>query len=355
MFIVDTLAALIHNGFKDQSHKYYEEGAKHLEAQEYDQAIEAFSNMLRWDPDNLSAIACRAGAYLDKGDYKQSIAEYNYVINRKPSYMDLNMLYIGRAQAYAWDKNYQAAIADYTRSLNLEKAAQTYIARGKLYFYQRDLDKAEADFTEAIQLSPEKSTQIHIEMGWIALKKEGYQKAIAEFTQAIANNLQISYAYLNRGYCYLKLKDWEHALGDFEESIRINPNDAIAHTNRGKARFELGDIDGAIADYSQCMTLDPQLHYPHLGMGCLNFAAENFQTARGNFQHALDLKSDDEQAKAGLAVTHYALGEKEAALALWHELIAKNEQYHDMDWLKKEYLWSQNMFDTAAQLINEIS
>ena len=54
-------------------------------------------------------------------------------------------------------------------------------------------------------------------------------------------------AYANRGLAYGKKGDYDKAIADYTEAIRLNPN-AEAYSNRGLAYRKKGDYDKAIAD-----------------------------------------------------------------------------------------------------------
>ena len=52
------------------------------------------------------------------------------------------------------------------------------------------------------------------------------ERAIADFTQAIAANPNFEVAYNNRGQMYRGKGDLDNAIKDFDAAIKINPNDA---------------------------------------------------------------------------------------------------------------------------------
>ncbi|MDJ0661873.1 MAG: tetratricopeptide repeat protein, partial [Crocosphaera sp.] len=53
---------------------------------------------------------------------------------------------------------------------------------------------------------------------------EEYQKAIADFTQAIELNPNYAEAYNNRGNAYGNLEEYQKAIADFTKTIELNPN-----------------------------------------------------------------------------------------------------------------------------------
>ena len=63
-----------------------------------------------------------------------------------------------------------------------------------------DFDKAIADYTQAIRLDP-KDAEAHFGRGCSYSKKGDHDKAIADFTDAIRLNPKHADAYHNRGWC----------------------------------------------------------------------------------------------------------------------------------------------------------
>ena len=64
-------------------------------------------------------------------------------------------------------------------------------------------------------------------------------------------------AYSNRGVAYWKKSEYDRAIADYTEAIALDPNDAIAYSNRGAAYKKRGEVDRAIADYTKAIALDP--------------------------------------------------------------------------------------------------
>lgn len=90
-------------------------------------------------------------------------------------------------------------------------------------------------------------------------KKADYDRAIADFSQAIQLNIsnsQFEFLY-NRGNSYYAKKDYQRAAADYDEAIRLNPKFAAAHINRGNIRTNNRDYDAAIADYTEALHIDP--------------------------------------------------------------------------------------------------
>src|SRR6516164_2368282 len=82
--------------------------------------------------------------------------------------------------------------------------------------------------------------------------------AIQACDQAIRQNPRDAVSYANRGVEYRNKGDLERALADFTKAIAIDPKVARAYTNRGLVLKTKGDLDRAIADYDKAIELDPK-------------------------------------------------------------------------------------------------
>ena len=88
-------------------------------------------------------------------------------------------------------------------------------------------------------------------------KRGDYQGAIADYTQAIRTNPNLTGAYIHRGTAHHDVGDLSRAIADFNLALRLEPNNAIARYSRGEARSDVGDLPGAIADLNQAIVLAP--------------------------------------------------------------------------------------------------
>jgi len=59
-------------------------------------------------------------------------------------------------------------------------------------------------------------------------EKGEVDRAIADYTKAIAINPKLADAYNNRGVSYRKKGDKEHAIADFRKALEIDPSGQLA-------------------------------------------------------------------------------------------------------------------------------
>ena len=86
------------------------------------------------------------------------------------------------------------------------------------------------------------------------LNQARFNRAIADFTEAIRLDAGNLLALINRGEAYRLRGDYDAAIADFTEAIRLDPKNALAYSNRGIVQRSKGELDLAIADFTQALT-----------------------------------------------------------------------------------------------------
>src|SRR5262249_42444089 len=102
-------------------------------------------------------------------------------------------------------------------------------------------DKAIANFSEAIRLRPDDASAFN-SRGTAYESKGDHDRAIVDYTESIRLNPKNALAFNNRGIVYAHKGNYFRAIADYNEAIRLNPNYAVALCNRGIARQKITNI-----------------------------------------------------------------------------------------------------------------
>ena len=93
------------------------------------------------------------------------------------------------------------------------------------------------------------------ERGVSASQAGDYDKAIAEYTEAIRLDPKDAVAYYNRGLAYGNKDETDKEIADCTEAIRLDPKFALAYNNRGWAYAKKREKAKAEADFEQAKKL----------------------------------------------------------------------------------------------------
>jgi serine/threonine protein kinase len=122
----------------------------------------------------------------------------------------------------------------------------------------KQYDKAIADYTEAIRLKPDYA-EAYSNRAFVYTFVGKFDQAIADCNEAIRIKPDLAEAYKNRANPHNQLKQYDDAIVDCNEAIRLNPNYAEAFANRATSYVDLKQYDKAIADCDEAIRLKPEL------------------------------------------------------------------------------------------------
>ena len=119
-----------------------------------------------------------------------------------------------------------------------EKAYLDAIKEGNAAHSAGSFDRAVANFSEAIQLHPDDASAFN-SRGNAYESKGDHDRAVADYNEAIRLNPNYAIAFNNRGIAYAHKGNQFRAIADYNEAVRLKPNYAIAFCNRGIARQKI--------------------------------------------------------------------------------------------------------------------
>jgi tetratricopeptide (TPR) repeat protein len=160
--------------------------------------------------------------------------------------------FLDRGILFAVRGDWELAIADFTEAIKLDGTlAAAWVFRGRAFAASVSfMLEIEEDFSDFIAIA-EDAKNITTE------QKAGYNKAIADYTQAIKLDPNFAPAYRNRGVAYSYSGDYDKALMDFNQCLRLNPNDPATYRERGNVYGFKGDDTRCLADYNRAINVNP--------------------------------------------------------------------------------------------------
>lgn len=144
-----------------------------------------------------------------------------------------------------------------SRTESRQNRAIAYYNRGSSYGLKGEYDRAIADFDDAIRLDPKYARAYSNRAFYLDAKGE-YDRAIADFNTAIRIEPS-AIRHVNRGATHYNMKNYDPAIADYTAALRYEPNHAGAYYNRGLAKQAKGDKAGGDADIARGRAIDPKI------------------------------------------------------------------------------------------------
>ena len=214
-----------------------------------DRSVRGCTRLIEKDPRDAVAYYNRGVAHDEKKDYDPAIADYTRVIEIHPE----AAVYSNRGYAYTHKRDYDRAFADYASAAATDAGyADTYFNRGNAYDDIKDFDRAAAEYSKAIAIDP-MSADSYSDRGLAYAANGHYDRAIADYGRALAIDPHDAQAYDSRGGAYVGLGRYDDAIADFTKAIGLYPTHATAYEHRGYAQFYKGDFKDATADMSRSL------------------------------------------------------------------------------------------------------
>lgn len=160
--------------------------------------------------------------------------------------------------------------------------------RGRARMNCGDIVGAVADLTEMVRRWPDNPkgltlrAQAHEQAG-------DWQRAIDDYSAAIAIDAEHEFAYLQRGRMRVLAGDAQRAIGDFSEAMKHDRDGRLSGLqNRGKAKHLVGDLAGAMVDLTEAVQLEMAPIIGPLLRGRVRFDAGDLPGAIIDFTTALE-------------------------------------------------------------------
>jgi len=157
-------------------------------------------------------------------------------------------------------------IAGCTKAIESDRAAQApprslavaYYNRGYAYDDKEQYERAIADYSRAIELDPSYVKAYAERCRTRAITNRDLKLALADCDKALAlNHPKPHYIRISRGIIYYRWGQWRQAIAEFDSALQVNPDHGTALFVRGCARRHNGDQRGGDADIAAAEKIAP--------------------------------------------------------------------------------------------------
>ncbi len=221
---------------------------------EYEEAIKAYDEALKLNPDLAAARFLKARALYEVGRYDESIIAVQAALR-----IDHNCSsawnHLGASLAMQ-NKNNEAVDA-YDKSLDLDaEFASAWGNKGYALMSLGKYEESVQSFEQGLKLNA-KNAFAWNGMGQSLDALNRYDEALQAFDKAIELNPEYSEPWSNKGKVLYELNKYEDAIEACEEAIRMDKNYSTAWNNKGAALAALGKYGDAVAAYDEALRLNP--------------------------------------------------------------------------------------------------
>jgi len=154
---------------------------------------------------------------------------------------------------------------------------------------------------------------VWFERGNKHLIKKEFDAAIEAYTNAIALNPNLAYAYSFRGFAYRGNSQYDRAILDYNKALEANPNYAEAYNKRGLAYANKDQYEKAVLDHNKALEIDPNHSKTYLYRGNVYTLCGQYERAIIDFNKALEIEPDDTDPYIKRGATYILLGQYERA------------------------------------------
>ncbi|WP_299413734.1 serine/threonine-protein kinase [Acaryochloris sp. IP29b_bin.148] len=272
----------------ESSAAFLRRGDAKYNRQEYQAAIEDYTEAIRLSSENAQAYLGRGNAKYALEQYSAALTDYDEALKHNPEYA---YAFNGRGNVKFALKDYESAIKAYNQAIQSNpQFPLAFVNRGNVKSALREYRAAIEDYSQAIRLNPQYEPA-YFQRGITKAALNNFQGAIKDYSEAIRLNPENANAYNGRGVAKYKLGDSRTAIQDFTKAIRLDPDSPFPHCNRGEAKLKLKDAEGAIADCTETIRLDPQSSFAYSARGKAKHSLKRYRAAIEDYTQALQINS----------------------------------------------------------------
>jgi tetratricopeptide (TPR) repeat protein len=239
---------------------------------EHDKAVADYTAVIRlkaWGQKPYEPYYRRAQEYQALGKYDEALSDFNETVRQWRRKAEPHL---ARAQCYMLMGDGENAVKDTSLAIDLEpKNVAGYIARGKARCLLGQYQLAIEDYTATLQHSTRPGPEDFCRRGVACEEKGTLTNAVIPAVNAWSTQTQGRRPLAGPGAFLLGLgqaifasqekkiydkKDFDRAIADFTEALRLDPGYVPALLHRASCYAHKGDLNKAIGDCTEVVRLD---------------------------------------------------------------------------------------------------
>jgi tetratricopeptide (TPR) repeat protein len=150
-----------------------------------------------------------------------------------------------------------------------------------------------------------------------------YQLAIGVLQHALEVNVKTDRIYSRLGIDYLHLNRLKEAIDVMVQANRLNPTDLNNLLNLGMAYLQLGRVDDAEAAFKAITAQNQRYSGAHNGLGLVAIARRDADTARREFEKAIEVDPNEVKSLLDLGILYQNTGNSALSLRYLRLFLSK--------------------------------
>lgn len=247
-----------------------------FEEAKYSQAITAYSDAIRVNPDNPSVYLSTARAQIYTAQYEDALenAERALILNNNNP-----LAHTLKAWSLDFLGDYTQAEAAVKSALELDPenalshAIYAEILMDKAISGQGDInaiDKAAEESRTALALNPN-LMEARRARGYVLWNTGNFNEAIQEYNAALAINDKIADLHLAIGYNYYLLDEYDQAVQSYLQAYALNPTDPTPPYEISRTYATVGDFSQSVQYADQAVKTNPEDAKLHGNLGVMYY------------------------------------------------------------------------------------
>ena len=195
----------------------------------YEEAMEKYNEALDYLPSFAPGLNAKANLLILMEDYKAAGRLIDDAIKQNSDYPDF---YLTMGSILIHKGKFEDAIENLNRALDLAQGNnnklfenKVYVNRGAAYQKLFEFDAALNDYSKAIQLN-DNNPNVFLYRGYLYYQTNEYEQAIRDFNIVIEIDPENPFAYYNRGMTFLKQVKSDEACDDFHTACELGNTNA---------------------------------------------------------------------------------------------------------------------------------
>jgi len=219
---------------------------------------------------DAAGYARRGSASASRRDYEHALADLTRAIEIDPGKADY---FYARGSAYAADEHEDKALGDFNQAIKLKPDdVPALMARAEIRADRDDPAEAVSPDLDAVDRAAAKQAEVRLALGHLYQRVGDYPAAIAQYTLWIDSHGRdaIDMPHAREARCWARTltgQALDQALDDCNFAVRQRPGTAGFLESRGFVYLRQGRYDKAIQDYDAALALDAKLAWAFYGRG----------------------------------------------------------------------------------------